>query len=133
MASNRLPLAPAVGAALLVAVPLILPDWMKFLVTLAMAKFMAVLAVALFLRANQVTFGHAMFYAVGAYTVGFGVKWFGLRDMVLLVPLGFFSLPVGRRKGGDIRKRCCASWRWYDGGDPACVRSFGDACPNALV
>jgi branched-chain amino acid transport system permease protein len=88
MASNRLPLAPAVGAALLVAVPLILPEWMKFLVTLAMAKFMAVLAVALFLRANQVTFGHAMFYAVGAYTVGFGVKWFGLRDMVLLVPLG---------------------------------------------
>ena len=88
MVSNRLPLAPAVGAALLVAVPLILPDWMKFLVTLAMAKFMAVLAVALFLRANQVTFGHAMFYAVGAYTVGFGAKWFGLRDMALLVPLG---------------------------------------------
>jgi len=77
-----------VGAALLVAVPFVLPDWMKFIVTLAMAKFMAVLAVALFLRANQVTFGHAMFYAVGAYTVGFGVKWFGVRDVVLLLPLG---------------------------------------------
>ncbi len=88
MDARRLPVAPLVGAALLVAVPLILPDWMKFLVTLAMAKFMAVLAVALFLRANQVSFGHAMFYAVGAYAVGFGAKWFGLRDMVLLVPLG---------------------------------------------
>ncbi|HEV8643107.1 MAG TPA: branched-chain amino acid ABC transporter permease [Methylomirabilota bacterium] len=88
MEAKRLPLAPLVGAALLVAVPIVLPDWMKFIVTLAMAKFMAVLSVALFLRANQVTFGHAMFYAVGAYTVGFGAKWFGVRDAVLLVPLG---------------------------------------------
>ncbi len=88
MGANRLPLAAIVGAALLLAVPFILPGWMKFIVTLAMAKFMAVLAVALFLRANQVTFGHAMFYAVGAYTVGFGVKWFGVRDAVILAPLG---------------------------------------------
>ena len=88
MESLWLRAAPLVGAALLLAVPLVLPDWMKFLVTLALAKFLAVLAVALFLRANLVTFGHAMFYAVGAYTVGFGVKWFGLRDAVLLVPAG---------------------------------------------
>ena len=88
MEARRLPVAPVVGAVVLVAVPLVLPDWMRFIVTLAMAKFMAVLAVALFLRANQVTFGHAMFYAVGAYTVGFGAKWFGLRDAVILLPLG---------------------------------------------
>jgi len=79
---------PLVGAALLVAVPAVLPDWIVFIVALALAKFMAVLAVALFLRAGMVSFGHAMFYAVGAYTVGFGVKWFGLRDIVLLIPLG---------------------------------------------
>jgi branched-chain amino acid transport system permease protein len=86
---KRLPLAPTVGgAALLLVVPFILPDWMKFIVTLAMAKFVAVLAVALFLRANLVTFGHAMFYAVGAYAVGFSVKWLGFRDMVVLLPLG---------------------------------------------
>jgi ABC-type branched-subunit amino acid transport system permease subunit len=72
----------------LLAVPFVLPDWMKFIVMLAMAKFMAVLAVALFLRANQVTFGHAMFYAVGAYTVGFSAKWFGFRDVAILLPLG---------------------------------------------
>ncbi len=88
MATTRFPVAPLVGAALLLAVPLFLPDWMKFIVTLALAKFLAVLAVALFLRANLVSFGHAMFYAVGAYAVGFAAKWFGLRDVVLLVPLG---------------------------------------------
>ena len=42
MNAKRFPLAATVGAALLLVVPLILPDWMKFIVTLAMAKFMAV-------------------------------------------------------------------------------------------
>ena len=87
MDARRL-LAPTLGAAFLLVVPVILPAWMKFIFTLAMAKFVAVLAVALFLRANQVTFGHAMFYAVGAYVVGFSVKWFRFADMVVLLPVG---------------------------------------------
>jgi branched-chain amino acid transport system permease protein len=88
MALSRPWLTPLAGFGLLVAVPFLVPDWMQFIVTLALAKFLPVLAVALFLRANLVSFGHAMFFAVGAYTLGFAVKWFGLRDIVLLVPLG---------------------------------------------
>ena len=88
MDARRLPLAPTLGAAFLLVVPVLLPAWMMFIFTLAMAKFVAVLAVALFLRANQVTFGHAMFYAVGAYVVGFSVKWFRFADMVVLLPVG---------------------------------------------
>jgi ABC-type branched-subunit amino acid transport system permease subunit len=89
MESQRLPRALTVGgAAFLMVVPLVLPEWMKFIVTLAMAKFVAVLGVALFLRANLVTFGHAMFYAVGAYAVGFSVKWLGFHDMLVLLALG---------------------------------------------
>ena len=88
MDARRLLLAPTLGAAFLLVVPVILPAWMVFIFTLAMAKFVAVLAVALFLRANQVTFGHAMFYAVGAYVVGFSVKWFRFADMVVLLPVG---------------------------------------------
>lgn len=68
--------------------PLIVPGWVLFLLTLALAKFVVVLAVALFLRAGLVSFGHAMFYALGAYTAGFAAKWFDLRDAVLLAPLG---------------------------------------------
>jgi branched-chain amino acid transport system permease protein len=71
-----------------VVVPWLVPGWVLFLLTVALAKFMIVLAVALFLRGGLVTFGHALFYAVGAYTAGFGSKWFGVRDVVLLVPLG---------------------------------------------
>lgn len=88
MDARRLPLGPSIGAVFLLVVPFVLPDWMKFIITLAVAKFVAVLAVALFLRANQVTFGSAMFYAVGAYAVGFSVKWFRFGDMVVLLPVG---------------------------------------------
>jgi ABC-type branched-subunit amino acid transport system permease subunit len=73
---------------LLVAAPVFAPSWVLFILTLALAKFIIVLAVALFLRAGLVTFGHAMFYAVGAYTAGFGSKWFGMREAFVLVPLG---------------------------------------------
>jgi ABC-type branched-subunit amino acid transport system permease subunit len=86
--TQRLPLMALIGAAFFVVAPFIVPGWMLFLLTLALAKFMVVLAVALFLRGGLVTFGHALFYAIGAYTAGFGAKWFGLRDAVLLVPVG---------------------------------------------
>jgi branched-chain amino acid transport system permease protein len=84
----RLPMAAFIGAALLVAAPLVVPSWILFILSLALAKFMAVLAVALFLRAGLVSFGHGLFYAVGAYTVGFAVKWAGVREALLLAPLG---------------------------------------------
>jgi branched-chain amino acid transport system permease protein len=73
---------------LFVAAPLAVPSWVLFILTLALAKFMAVLAVALFLRGGLVSFGHALFYGVGAYTVGFGIKWFRVADALLLIPLG---------------------------------------------
>ena len=86
--AQHFPLAELIAAGLFVIVPFVVPGWMLFLLTVALAKFMVVLAVALFLRGGLVTFGHALFYAIGAYTAGFGSKWFGVRDAVLLVPVG---------------------------------------------
>lgn len=88
MALLRRWLAPAIASALLVSVPLLVPSWIAFVLTLALAKFMAVLAVALFLRSGLISFGHALFYGIGAYTAGFSIKWLGLADAVLLAPLG---------------------------------------------
>jgi ABC-type branched-subunit amino acid transport system permease subunit len=101
----RLPLAALVGAILLAAAPLIVPSWILFILTLALAKFMAVLAVALFLRAGLVSFGHGLFYAVGAYTVGFCVKWVGLRDALLLVPLGTLCAAIAAALVGVVIAR----------------------------
>ena len=84
----RFPLATLIAAALFAVAPFVVPGWVLFLLTLALAKFMVVLAVALFLRGGLVSFGHALFYAIGAYTAGFASKWFDVRDAVLLVPLG---------------------------------------------
>ncbi len=88
MEINRLPVAALVGAALLLVAPLVVPSWILFILTLALGKFIIVLAVALFLRAGLVSFGHGLFYAIGAYAVGFSAKWLGLREALLIVPLG---------------------------------------------
>jgi len=75
-------------AVLLVVVPPAVPSWVLFVLTKALFMAIAVLGVALFLRAGQVTFGHALFYAAGTYTVGFSVKWFEFREVLVLVPVG---------------------------------------------
>ncbi len=80
--------ALGIAAAVFFAMPLAAPGWIVFLLTLALAKFMAVLAVAVLLRGGLISFGHALFYAVGAYTAGFAIKWFGVADVVLLAALG---------------------------------------------
>jgi ABC-type branched-subunit amino acid transport system permease subunit len=85
---GALPRAALVGSAILVVAPVVVPSWVLFILTLALGKFMAVLGVALFLRAGMVTFGHALYYAVGAYVVGFGAKYFDFREALVLVPLG---------------------------------------------
>jgi branched-chain amino acid transport system permease protein len=45
--------------------------WLKFVLTIALAKGIAVLGILLLLRAGQVSFGHALYVALGAYTVAF--------------------------------------------------------------
>lgn len=68
--------------------PLALPGWATFLLTLALAKSVVVLAIALLLRGGLVSFGHGLFFATGAYTVGMAAKWAGLREALLLTFLG---------------------------------------------
>ena len=75
-------------SALLLLAPLVVPVWTVFILTKALFMFIAVLGVTMFLRGGQVTFGHALFYATGTYTVGFSVKWFGFHEMLVLVPVG---------------------------------------------
>jgi len=77
-----------VAAAAFGLAPLALPGWVMFLLTLALAKSVVVLAIALLLRGGLVSFGHGMFFAAGAYTVGLVMKWFGLQEALILTALG---------------------------------------------
>lgn len=72
------------GAAALVAVAFAAP-WLKFVLTLALAKGMAVLGILLLLRAGQVSFGHALYVAFAAYIVAFAAPL--LPEALVLLPL----------------------------------------------
>lgn len=54
--------------------------------TIVWAKALPVLGVILLLQAGQVSFGHAMFVAIGAYTVGFAGRAFGGGELMFLLP-----------------------------------------------
>jgi branched-chain amino acid transport system permease protein len=81
------------GALVLMALaPLAVSGWILFLLTTAGAKALAVLGVVLLLRGKLLTFGHALYYAAGAYAAGMGVKYLGLAD-------GFAQLGLGLAAG----------------------------------
>jgi len=72
-----LALAGAIVAAAVAA------PWLRFVLTIALAKGIAVTGILLLLRAGQVSFGHALYIAFGAYTVAFLAPI--LNDAVLLL------------------------------------------------
>lgn len=79
--------------------PLFVPSWAT-LFALILAKSIVVLGIILLLQAGQVSFGHAMFFATGAYTAAFWGKYVGGGDIVLYLGLGavsstLFGLIVG--------------------------------------
>ena len=70
--------------ALLAALPYANSSFMVF-ITLCMAKSLAVLGVLILLRADQVSFGHAMYFAIGAYAAAFLSSQFRGVDLALLI------------------------------------------------
>lgn len=91
------PLLGLAGAGLLVALALLVP-WLTFVLTIALAKGLAVLGILLLLRAGQVSFGHALFVALAAYAVAFAAPL--VPEALLLLPLaalatGLVGLVVG--------------------------------------
>ncbi|HVV42404.1 MAG TPA: branched-chain amino acid ABC transporter permease [Nitrobacter sp.] len=67
------------------AAPLAAP-WLQFVLTLAIAKGMAALGVAILLRAGLISIGHAMFFAASAYGVAFLAAG-GISDFATLLVL----------------------------------------------
>ena len=80
-----------VAAAMLFAIaaigPLFVPSWTT-LFALVLAKGIVVLGIIVLLQAGQVSFGHAMFFAVGAYAAAFWGKYIGTGDLVLYLVMG---------------------------------------------
>jgi ABC-type branched-subunit amino acid transport system permease subunit len=89
-ASRRLSaktLLPFVGVALLALIPFATPT-LQLLANLAMAKGLAVAGVTVLLRAGQVSFGHALYFAVAAYGGAFLMAALPGADLLLVLVAG---------------------------------------------
>ena len=75
-----------VAIALLVAGPLV-PSWLLFLMTIAMAKALVVIGLVILMRAGLVSFGQGLYYCLGAYTVGLVGEMSGFSDILVLLTL----------------------------------------------
>jgi branched-chain amino acid transport system permease protein len=65
-----------VGAAVgLLALGLLMPDWLRFLVQISLANSLAVLGVMLQMRAGLVSFGQGLYYCIGGYAAFWHRPW----------------------------------------------------------
>ena len=64
--------------------PLFVASWAT-LFALILAKGIVVLGIIILLQAGQVSFGHAMFFATGAYTAAFWCKYIGGGDILIFL------------------------------------------------
>lgn len=73
-----------VGLGVMAVLPLAMP-WLQFTLTIALAKGLAALGVAILLRAGLISIGHAMFFAIGAYATAFLMRDLAITDFALLL------------------------------------------------
>ena len=75
-------------AALLATGGWIAPQWLVFLLTMALAKAMVVQGVVMQMRAGLVTFGQGLFFCVGGYAVGMSGHFLNITDLAVLLVIG---------------------------------------------
>ncbi len=88
-------LVPLLLLAIIVLLPVLAP-WSKIVLTLALAKGLAVLGIVVLLQAGQVSFGHALFFAVSAYAAAFLGQAFAGGELISMLLVGVAaSLVIG--------------------------------------
>ncbi len=84
---------PLIAILIIALLPLINPT-SQVLLTLALAKGIAVLGIIVLLQAGQVSFGHALFFGVSAYAAAFLGKAFGGGELLSMLTLGVLASVV---------------------------------------
>jgi branched-chain amino acid transport system permease protein len=72
-------------AAALVAVGVILPAWLGFILAISLAKGLVVLGLVLLMRAGLVSFGQGLYYCLGGYAAGLLWHVWGISDVVVVL------------------------------------------------
>jgi branched-chain amino acid transport system permease protein len=84
---RTLPILAAAGVALLAAAPLA-PQWLVFLLAIALAKGLVVLGLVLLMRTGLVSFGQGLYFGLGAYAAALLSHRAGLTDAALMIAAG---------------------------------------------
>src|SRR6516225_4454138 len=88
----RIIIGSAIGLAILAILPQLVDAYQTVLLTYGLIMAIAALGFNLLLGyTGLLSFGHSAYFGLGAYTVAFLLKWFGIRSMELYILLG---LPV---------------------------------------
>lgn len=75
------------GLVVFLLLQFILPSWLISLGTISLARGLVVLGLLILWRTGLVSFGQALFFGVGGYTVGLMRVYAGVSDMLLLTIL----------------------------------------------
>lgn len=86
--TNRSLLVGTLLFLILAAVAPALPPWIVSLATIAFAHGLVVLGLIIMWRAGLVSFGQALYYAIGAYGVALVSRQTGITDALVLVLIG---------------------------------------------
>ncbi len=78
-----------VALAVFLLAKLILPEWAVTLGTVALARGLVVLGLLILWRTGLISFGQALFFGTGGYTVGLLRVYGGLTDIFVLTLLAF--------------------------------------------
>lgn len=76
-----------IAAGVMAAAGFVVPEWAVFLLTLALAKGLVVLGLALLWRTGLVSFGQALYFGIGGYSVGLAGLYLGITDAIALTVL----------------------------------------------
>jgi branched-chain amino acid transport system permease protein len=99
-----LPILVAVSVILLAIGP-ILPRWAMFLINVSLCYGIVVLGMMLLMRTGVVSFGHGLYYCLGAYAAGTLDQVFKVSDMaVMLVAAMIATAAVSAALGLLLRK-----------------------------
>jgi len=81
------------GMLALLGTGLFLPPWAVYLLTVALARGLVVLGLLVLWRTGLVSFGQALFYALGGYAAGLLAQYAGIHDALLLLAVAL-CVPV---------------------------------------
>ena len=74
------------GLIAVIIIAFLIPEWLLNIFTISFSRALAVIGLLVLWRMGLVSFGHALYYGLGAYTVAMVGKTFGVTDVAILIP-----------------------------------------------